>query len=130
MLPADAQQTFNRLVEEYPESPFTGDARKEIETHKLLAAKTQQRMVRLQFEIVAAEVQAASGKPADLEGAMASLNAVKREAEQSGIRSLLYEANLASAKAEMKYGNKLEGQTRLADLEKSAMFKRAPCVRN
>ena len=23
---ADAQQTFNRLVEEFPESPFTGDA--------------------------------------------------------------------------------------------------------
>ena len=31
---ADAQQTFNRMVEEYPESPFTGDARKEIETLK------------------------------------------------------------------------------------------------
>jgi TolA-binding protein len=31
---ADAQQTFNKLVEEYPESPFTGDARKEVETLK------------------------------------------------------------------------------------------------
>ncbi len=31
---ADAQQTFNRLVEEYPESPFTSDARKELETLK------------------------------------------------------------------------------------------------
>jgi TolA-binding protein len=31
---ADAQQTFNRLVEEYPDSPFTGDARKELETLK------------------------------------------------------------------------------------------------
>lgn len=31
---ADAQQTFNRLVEEYPESPFSGDARKEIENLK------------------------------------------------------------------------------------------------
>ena len=31
---ADAQQTFNRLVEEYPESPFAGDARKQIETLK------------------------------------------------------------------------------------------------
>jgi TolA-binding protein len=31
---ADAQQTFNRLVEEFPESPFTGDARKELETLK------------------------------------------------------------------------------------------------
>jgi TolA-binding protein len=31
---ADAQQTFNRIVEEYPESPFTGDARKEIDSLK------------------------------------------------------------------------------------------------
>jgi TolA-binding protein len=31
---ADAQQIFTRLVEEYPESPFTGDARKELETLK------------------------------------------------------------------------------------------------
>jgi predicted Zn-dependent protease len=28
---ADAQQTFNRLVEEYPESPYTSDARRELE---------------------------------------------------------------------------------------------------
>lgn len=34
---ADAQQTFNRLVEEYPESAFAGDARKEIETLKKAA---------------------------------------------------------------------------------------------
>jgi TolA-binding protein len=33
----DAQQTFNRVVEEYPESPFAGDARKEIETLKKAA---------------------------------------------------------------------------------------------
>ena len=31
---ADAQQTFTRLVEEYPESPFSGDARKALETLK------------------------------------------------------------------------------------------------
>jgi TolA-binding protein len=31
---ADAQQTFNRIVEEYPESPFAGDARREVETLK------------------------------------------------------------------------------------------------
>jgi len=30
----DAQQAFTRLVEEYPESPFSGDARKELETLK------------------------------------------------------------------------------------------------
>ncbi len=31
---SDAQQTFNRLVEEFPESPFIGDARKELENLK------------------------------------------------------------------------------------------------
>jgi TolA-binding protein len=31
---AEAQQTFNRLVEEYPDSPFSGDARKELESLK------------------------------------------------------------------------------------------------
>ena len=31
---ADAQQTFNRLVEEFPDSPFTSDARRELDTLK------------------------------------------------------------------------------------------------
>jgi outer membrane protein assembly factor BamD (BamD/ComL family) len=31
---ADAQQTFNRIVDEYPESPFSTDAKREIETLK------------------------------------------------------------------------------------------------
>jgi TolA-binding protein len=31
---ADAQQTFNRLVQEFPESPFTGDAKRELENLK------------------------------------------------------------------------------------------------
>jgi TolA-binding protein len=30
----EAQQTFTRLVDEYPESPFTGDARKELDSLK------------------------------------------------------------------------------------------------
>jgi TolA-binding protein len=31
---ADAEQTFNRLVQEFPDSPFTSDARKELDTLK------------------------------------------------------------------------------------------------
>jgi len=30
----DAQQTFNKLVEEYPESPYSSDAKRELETLK------------------------------------------------------------------------------------------------
>ena len=29
---ADAQQTFNRLVQEYPESPFMAEAKRELDT--------------------------------------------------------------------------------------------------
>lgn len=32
--PTEAQQTFNRLVEEFPESPFSSDARRELDTLK------------------------------------------------------------------------------------------------
>jgi TolA-binding protein len=32
--PTEAQQTFTRLVDEYPESPFSGDARKELDNLK------------------------------------------------------------------------------------------------
>jgi TolA-binding protein len=32
--PADAQQTFNRIVEEYPDSAFTADAKKELDSLK------------------------------------------------------------------------------------------------
>ena len=31
---ADAQQTFNRIVEEYPDSPFSADAKKELDNLK------------------------------------------------------------------------------------------------
>jgi tetratricopeptide (TPR) repeat protein len=32
--PADAEQTFNRIVEEFPDSPFTTDAKRELEALK------------------------------------------------------------------------------------------------
>jgi outer membrane protein assembly factor BamD (BamD/ComL family) len=31
---SDAQQTFNRLVEEFPDSPFNADAKRELENLK------------------------------------------------------------------------------------------------
>ena len=30
----EAQQTFNRIVEEFPESPFSADARRELDNLK------------------------------------------------------------------------------------------------
>jgi ATP/maltotriose-dependent transcriptional regulator MalT len=95
-------------------------ARKEIATGKPLAAKTQQRLLRLQFEIAAAEVLAASGKPEDFQAATSSLDAVIKEAEKKGIRGPLYEARLALGKAEMQHGHKENGRARLAEVEKDA----------
>src|SRR5207247_8202479 len=37
---ADAQQTFNRLVEEYPNSPYTADARQQLDSLKKTVAAT------------------------------------------------------------------------------------------
>ena len=36
--PSDAQQTFNRLIEEFPESPFNADAKRELDALKKPAA--------------------------------------------------------------------------------------------
>ena len=82
--------------------------------------RPQQRVLRSQFEIAAAEVLAASGKPANLQAATASLKAVMQEAEKKGILGVLYEARLALGKAEMKHGNKEDGRTRLAEVERDA----------
>ncbi len=98
-------------------------ARKEIAAGKPLAARTQQRLVRLQFEIAAAEVQAASGKPADLQAATVSLNRVIGEAEKNGILATLYEARIALGNAQVKFGNKEEGRALLTAVEKDAVEK-------
>src|SRR6185295_7519431 len=94
----------------------SGAAGKEITLGRPLAAKTQQRLLRLQFEIAAAEVRAG----ADLQSATTALNSVASEAEKRGIRGMVYEARLALGKAEMKYGNQADGLARLAGVEKDA----------
>ena len=98
-------------------------ARKEIAAGKPLAAKTQQRLVRMQFEISAAEVQAASGKPADLQAATAALKRVIGEAEQCGVLATLFEARIALGKVIVKLGNKAEGHALLAAVQKDAAEK-------
>ena len=98
-------------------------ARKEIAAGKPLAEKTQQRLVRMQFEIAAAEVQTASKKPADLQAATTTLNRVIGEAERSGVLATAYEARIVLGKALVKYGNKEEGRSVLAAVQKDAAEK-------
>jgi hypothetical protein len=94
----------------------SGAAGKEITLGRPLAAKTQQRLLRLQFEMAAAEVRADT----DLQSATAVLNSVALEAEKRGIRGMVYEARLALGKAEMKYGKQAAGRARLALVERDA----------
>jgi tetratricopeptide (TPR) repeat protein len=98
-------------------------ARKEIAAGKPLAEKTQQRLVRMQFEIAAAEVQTASKKPADLQAATTTLNRVIGEAERSGVLATSYEARIVLGKTQVKYGNKEEGKSVLAAVQKDAAEK-------
>jgi hypothetical protein len=73
----------------------SGAAGKEITLGRPLATKTQQRLLRLQFEIAAAEVRAGT----DLQSATTALNSVALEAEKRGLRGMVYEARLALGKA-------------------------------
>jgi tetratricopeptide (TPR) repeat protein len=93
-------------------------AAKEVAAGKPLAAKTQQRLTRLQFEIASAQVQAASRKPSDLQASTVALNAVIQETERIGLLSHLFEARLALGNIEMKYGSRAGGRARLAALQK------------
>ncbi len=95
-------------------------ARQEIAQGKPLAAKTQQRLVRLRFEIVAAQVLAASGKPSDLQAARSALDAMIRETEKIQMLSDLFAARFARGDIEIKYGNQADGQIRLAAVGKEA----------
>jgi hypothetical protein len=74
-------------------------AQKEIAQGRALAAKTQQRLIRLRFEIAAAQVQAASGKPSDLQAARNTLEAVIHETERMQALSDLFEARFAQGRS-------------------------------
>ena len=95
-------------------------AQKEIAQGKSLAEKTQQRLIRLRFEIAAAQIQAASGKPSDLQAARNTLEAVIHETEKMQALSDLFEARFVRADLELKYGNRVTGGTLVAGVQKDA----------
>jgi hypothetical protein len=78
---------------------------------------SQNRENRLQVAIIAARVDAASGRIAE---AKRSLNATRAEALKYGFGALELEARFALGALEIKSGNVVEGRSRLAALEKDA----------
>ena len=82
--------------------------------------RTQQRDVRIEFQIVAARVRASSGKPSDVDNALRTLASAIRESKTLGLFRLAYDGTLAWSEIQINSGDSVEGHTRLATLQKEA----------
>ena len=96
------------------------EAVKEVESAAQLAAKSQNTMVRLQFDLVSARVALASDKP---ESAGARLRQTLAEARKHGYVGIEFDASLALAELELKSGRFVAARAQLSALEKSARSK-------
>ncbi len=94
------------------------DARKAITLATPIVQHTQQRDAQLDFQIVAARVQAAEGNS---DNALHSLEFAIRDAEKAGMKRLVYEGTLAWADIQIAAGNATSGRARLANLQKDAL---------
>jgi DNA-binding winged helix-turn-helix (wHTH) protein/TolB-like protein len=93
------------------------EAQSEIETSQALAAKSQNLLVRLQYELEFARVLLASDHP---ESAKPRLAQVAREARAHGLLGIELETMLAAADLENRSGHKALAQQQLASLERMA----------
>jgi eukaryotic-like serine/threonine-protein kinase len=93
------------------------EAAKEVEAASQPAAKSQNILVRLQFDLVSARVTLASEKP---ESAGIHLRQTLAEAHKHGYVGVEFDASLALAELELKSGQVAAGRTQLKALEKSA----------
>lgn len=96
------------------------DAQKELESARPLAAKTQNRLVALDFAITEARVLAALGKAAEANKVLAPTMA---DARTRGLVRYQLEARLAAAEIELKSGAAADAAKNLAVLEKDATAK-------
>jgi ATP/maltotriose-dependent transcriptional regulator MalT len=97
-----------------------GEARAEIETSQDLAAKSQNLLVRLEYELEFARVLLASGHS---EMAKPHLEQVAREARVHELQGVELEAMVAAADLEIRSGRKANAQQQLASLEHRARDK-------
>jgi ATP/maltotriose-dependent transcriptional regulator MalT len=97
-----------------------GEAKAEITQATGLTARNESRKVRLQTEIVAAQVRAADGKP---DSAAHDLRLTIKDAQKSGFFVRQMEASLALAGIETRSGKKKEARSLLQSVEKDARSK-------
>lgn len=141
--PAEAESNARKALEEFQAEKMTsqqvwayatlgraslaagklGDAQRAIALGNPIMQRTQQRDVHLDFQIATAQVQAASGKPADVDAALRGLEATIKDAQKSGLLRLVYGGTLAWSEVQIKSGNAADGRSRLASLQKEALAK-------
>ena len=96
------------------------DAQKEIDASQSFAQKNQNRLLRLRFELVAAQALFASDHP---ESARSRLEGILKEARAHDFVSVGLEAQLAVAQMEKKLGHAGAAQAQLIILERIAREK-------
>ena len=97
-----------------------GDARKELDAGRALAAKTQNRLVGMDFAIADARVLAASGKAGE---ANRILLGVIADARNTGLVRYELEARLAAGEIGLKSGAAAEARKNLNAVAKDASAK-------
>lgn len=108
------------LVEALVAQGKQAEAAKEVESAEQLAAKSQNKLVSLQFALVSERVALDSDKP---ESAATRLRQTLAEARKHGYVGIEFDASLALAKLELKSGQVATARTQLTALEKSARSK-------
>jgi DNA-binding winged helix-turn-helix (wHTH) protein/tetratricopeptide (TPR) repeat protein len=96
------------------------DGAKEVGSTSQAATRSQNSLVRLQFDLVSARIALASGQ---LASAGSQLRAILSETRKYGYLGVELEANLALAELEVKSGHASAAQAQLLSLEKSARAK-------
>jgi len=96
------------------------DARKHLEQVMAVAKTSHNAQLELAGSILWAEVQSASGKPADLIEASERLNRLLAEANTTAFKELALEATLALGEIEVRTGKLPTGRARLEALKKQS----------
>ena len=96
------------------------EAQKEVESGKQLAAKRENRLIRLQFDLATARATAVSGEP---ESSRALLGRVLGDARSHGFRGVEFEARLALCDLDATVGKKADARALSASLERDAHAK-------
>ncbi|MFI5128304.1 MAG: hypothetical protein ACHQJX_15900, partial [Candidatus Acidiferrales bacterium] len=95
-------------------------AKDEAETFSPMATKSQNRLVRVQFDVASAHVALASDRP---ESSRLRFSQIQKTAHDHGFVAFEFEARLALAELDKKSGRLHESQAQAASLETAARQK-------